>query len=94
MPKLLDQYNYNKEISTQKIQTFELGNLPDEVTLKILSYLSMKELISCGQGAKRIRAISHDETLWRKVNLHRQPWQLTTVPTEFLDIAYESIVHK
>ena len=61
VPKLLDQYNYNKEISTEKIQTLELGNLPDEVTLKILSYLSMKELISCGQGAKRIRAISHDE---------------------------------
>ena len=86
VPKLLDPYNSNKEISTEKTQTFELGNLPDEVTLKILSYLSMKELINCGQVAKRIRAISHDETLWRKVNLHRKPWQLKTVPTEFLEM--------
>ena len=86
VPKLLDPYNTNKEISTEKTQTFELGNLPDEVTLKILSYLSMKELINCGQVAKRIRAISHDETLWRKVNLHRKPLQLKTVPTEFLEM--------
>ena len=86
VPKLLEQYNSDKAISTEKIQTFELGNLPDEVTLKILSYLSMKELINIGQVSKRIRAISHDETLWRKVNLHRQPWQLTTVPTEFLEM--------
>ena len=83
VPKLQDQYNSDEAISTEKTQTFELGNLPDEVTLKILSYLSMKELINCGQVAKRIRAISHDETLWRKVNLHRKPWQLTT---EFLEM--------
>ena len=86
VPKLQDQYNSDEAISTEKTQTFELGNLPDEVTLKILSYLSMKELINCGQVAKSIRAISHDETLWRKVNLHRKPWQLTTVPTEFLEM--------
>ena len=86
VPKLLDQYNSDEAISTEKTKTFELGNLPDEVTLKILGYLSMKELINCGQVAKRIRAISRDETLWRKVNLHRQPWQLTTVPTEFLEM--------
>ena len=55
--------------------------LPDEVILNILSYLSMKELMNCGQVSKRIRAISHDEALWRKVNL-----QGLKVSTDFLEM--------
>ena len=42
-------------------------DLPDELVLKILSYLSSfkisKDLISCGQVSKRIRNISQDGTL-------------------------------
>ena len=43
-------------------------DLPDELVLKILSYLSCfkitKDLINCGQVSKRIRKISRDGTLW------------------------------
>ena len=43
-------------------------DLPDELVLKILSYLSSfkitKDLISCGKVSKRIRNISRDGTLW------------------------------
>ena len=70
-----------RKISIGKTQTFELGDLPDEVILNMLSYLSMKEILNCGQVSKRIRAISHDEALWRKVNL-----QGLKVSTEFLEM--------
>ena len=70
-----------RKINIGKTQTFELGDLPDEVILNILSYLSMKELMNCGQVSKRIRAISHDEALWRKVNL-----QGLKVSTDFLEM--------
>ena len=75
-----DQYNPDRKIVIRKTQTFELEYLPDEVILQMLCYLSMKELLNCGQVSKRIRAISHDETLWQKVNLHRQ-----RVPTDYLE---------
>ena len=46
----------------------QFQDLPDELVLKILSYLSSfkitKDLISCGQVSKRIRKISRDGTLW------------------------------
>ena len=80
------EYSFGNRKKVQKInigktQTFELGDLPDEVILNILSYLSMKELMNCGQVSKRIRAISHDEALWRKVNL-----QGLKVSTDFLEM--------
>ena len=79
VPKLLDPYNSDEAIITEKTQTFELGNLPDEVILQMFSYLSVKDLMNCGQVSERIRSISHDETLWQKVNLYR-----LKVSTEFL----------
>ena len=44
-------------------------DLPDELILKILGYLEIKALINCGQVSKRIRRISHDDSLWTTVNL-------------------------
>ena len=60
--KIQDQCNSDQNISIGKTQTFELGDLPDEVILKMFSYLSLKDLMNCGQISERIRAISHDET--------------------------------
>ena len=57
----------------------ELEHLPNELLLKILSYLSIKSIISCGLICKRIRFISHDVSLWQKINLYQK-----TVPTKFL----------
>ena len=47
-------------------------DLPDELTLKILSYLEVKDLISCGQVSKRTRNISRDSSLWVTVNLEKK----------------------
>ena len=57
----------NIESKCDKMLNFR--DLPDELILKILSYQSAKELISCGQVSKRIRRISHDGTLWMTANL-------------------------
>ena len=47
-----------------------LEDLPNELILKVLSFLETIDLICCGQLSKRIRAISHDESLWEKLNLY------------------------
>ena len=57
----------------------DLEDLPNELLLKILSYLKINSIISCGLLSKRIRFISHDISLWQKINLHQK-----TVPTKFL----------
>ena len=57
----------------------DLEDLPNELLLKILSYLNINSIISCGLLSKRIRFISHDVSLWQKINIYQK-----TVPTKFL----------
>ena len=47
-------------------------DLPDELVLKILGYSETKDLITYGQVSKRIRKISHDDTLWVTANLKKK----------------------
>ena len=54
------------------MSSYHLFDLPNEVILKALSFLNIKELLNCGQVSQRIRAISNDESLWLKLNLYRQ----------------------
>ena len=56
-------------------------DLPDELILNILSYLEVKDLISCGQVSKRTRNISQDGSLWATVNLEKK-----NVKTELLEM--------
>ena len=63
---------------------FTIQDLPDELVLKIFSYLDTKDLIICGQVSKRIRRISHDSTLWVTANLENK-----IVKAELLDIILE-----
>ena len=55
-------------------------DLPDEKILKVLSYLKVRDLLYCGQVSKRIRAISHDKSLYQKINLNGKK-----VQTRFLE---------
>ena len=55
--------------------------LPEELILAILSYLEVSVLISCGQVSRRIRKISHDNSLWVTANLEEK-----IVKTELLEI--------
>ena len=61
-----------------------LEDLPDEVILKLLSYLDTADLIRSGHLSKRLRAISSDESLWQKMNLFEK-----NVPTSFLQFVLE-----
>ena len=53
----------------QKLSFCQLDELPDEVILKIVGFLDLKELLLCGQVSKRLRAIANDESLWLKLNM-------------------------
>ena len=57
-----------------KVSKLKLEDMPDEIILKVLSYLDLLNLIRCGQLSMRIRSISHDKTLWQKVNLQNWNW--------------------
>ena len=63
-----------------KISTFNMENLPDEVILKVLFYLPIKDLIQCSQVSKRFKTISDDESLWQKINLYNKK-----VPAKFVE---------
>ena len=56
-------------------------DLPDELVLKILSFLEIIDLIGCGQVSERFRRVSHDDTLWVTANLEKK-----TVKAELLEM--------
>ena len=56
-------------------------NLPDEILLKVLKYLEIKDLLKCSQLSKIIRRLCHDEILWEKLNLCKK-----RVPSEFIEL--------
>ena len=47
----------------------QFQDLPDEIILKVLSYMALKDLMCCGQISKQIRAVSHDESLYQKIDV-------------------------
>ena len=60
----------------------QLDDLPDEVILKLFVFLSLKELLLCGQVSKRLRRIANDESLWTKLNFFERK-----VPYDFIEKA-------
>ena len=55
-----------------KRSRLELESLPDEMLLKIFSYMNIQELLQCGQVSKRIRTICSDKSLWVVINLFQK----------------------
>ena len=53
----------------QKISDLQLEDLPDEMILKVLSYVNIGDLMRCGQVSKRFGKIRDIESLWQKVDL-------------------------
>ena len=68
----------------QKLSCVQLENLPDEIIVKIFSYVDIKEILRLGQVSRRIRAISSDDSLWLQLNLKGH------VPYELLEKAVEN----
>ena len=69
------------------MSTPQLEDIPDEIILKVLGYLEIKDLLSVGHVSKSLRAISQDETLWKQISL---PWNECIVPAEFLDMVLQN----
>ena len=78
-PKFLHEVLDNLTVE----KTFD--HLPDEVQLKIVNFLEIKDLIRFAQVSKRARRICHDESIWKKVNLYAK-----TVPSEFIEQILEN----
>ena len=55
-------------VKRQKMLSLQFEDLPDEVILKSLGFLDIKELPVCDQVSQRLRAISNDESLWLQLN--------------------------
>ena len=45
---------------------------PNEILLKILSFLEILDLIKCSNTSKRIRSICYDDSLWQKIDLSKK----------------------
>ena len=46
-----------------------LEDLPEEIILKILGQVNIRDLFRCSFVNKKIRKIAHDKSLWEKMNL-------------------------
>ena len=57
-----------------------MENLPNEVILKVWSFLTIRDLGNCAQVSKRFKNICSDESLWKKINLSDK-----IVPTVFIE---------
>ena len=63
-PKKVMKYSTSSELATLRLE-----DLPDELIVKVFSFLETRDLICLGQLSIRIRAITHDEQFWQKINL-------------------------
>ena len=59
-------------MSELEMNNSNFEDLPNEIFSKILDYMSIRDLIRCGQTFRRLRFVVHDELLWKKVNLSNQ----------------------
>jgi hypothetical protein len=73
------------EFSDFHVENSHLERLPNEVLLKIVDYLQVRDLLRCGQTCRKIRAVVHDESLWKKVNF----FSCSRVPTGLLQLILE-----
>ena len=71
-----------------------IQNLPDEIILKVIIYLNIKDLVKFGEVSKRMKGISCDQSLWQKINLSKITpgcWSYAIdVPTDFVKMVIEN----
>ena len=75
-------------------------DLPDEVLLKIFTYLNIEDLAQCAQVSKRSRNICKDESLWERINLKKRisrtniesysPNNYQKIPTSFTNYVLDN----
>ncbi|KAL8575501.1 hypothetical protein ACOMHN_013052 [Nucella lapillus] len=65
--KCVPECDSDKEEEDADTETSPLQELPTEVALKILSYLSPRELCHCAQVSQHMNRVAMDPSLWRAV---------------------------
>ena len=68
------------------MSTPKLEEISDEIILKVLGYLEIKDLLRIGHVSKSLRAVSQDKTLWKRISITRNDG----IPTEFLDMVLQN----
>ena len=67
---------------------------PDEIMLKVIEFLNIKDLIKFGHLSKRMRKIRSDQSLWQKINLSQNtpglPNAYIDVPTDLVKMVIEN----
>ena len=53
-------------------QSIGFEEFPNEILLKVLSFLEIVDLIKCSLTSKRIRDICYDDSLWQKIDLSKK----------------------
>ena len=61
---------------------FNLVDFPDEILYKVFACLDLKDLLNCGQVAKRFRNIAYDKFLWQRTVISRQ--NISTAYIQFI----------
>ena len=79
--------NTEKEVKSKEDIPSPFEKLPDEIILKIFSFLSFKSLGNCNQVSSRMKRIAGDTSLWEKVQASGK-----VVPTGFVEQIVKSKV--
>ena len=71
-----------------------LEEFPDEIMLKVIKFLNIKDLIRFGHVSKRMRKIRSDQSLWQKINLSQNTPGCSSayidVPTDLVKMVIEN----
>ena len=59
--------SYPCEQYYEKVNSYSLENLPNEIILNIFTHLRIRDLRSCAQVSKNFYAITYDKHLWTKI---------------------------
>ena len=77
----------------QKVSDLQLEDLPDEMILKVFSYVNIGDLMRCGKVSKRFGKIRDTESLWRNVDLSQfgsgaYDGQFRAIKANFIKVLY------
>ena len=71
-----------KRRKMSKLPTASIEDLPEEITLQILTHLEFSDNASASQVCKRWKLLCEDQSIWQKINLSGR-----TVPAKFIEKA-------
>ena len=71
-----------------------IQDLPDEIILKIIYFLNIKDLVKFGRVSKRMRRIRSDQSVWQKINLSKCSTErrgyYIDIPTDLVKMVIEN----